>query len=64
MVGPRGLDEGRAPTIAIRGAWGLDEDALPPSQCVATVTVCLTAAALIVGREKAPLAGTASKLPF
>ena len=26
--------------------------------------VCLTAAALIVGREKAPLAGTASKLPF
>jgi len=26
--------------------------------------VCLTAAALIVGREKAALAGTASKAPF
>lgn len=64
MVEARGLDEGRAPTIAIRGARGLDEDALPPSQCVTPVTLCLTAAALIVGREKARLAGTASKLPF
>jgi hypothetical protein len=46
------------------GVCGLVQGALPPSRSATTITACLTGAALMVVREKASLAGRASRFPF